>query len=613
MKQHTSSKTRRKVQMYTSIAIGVGLSSAMMIGLTVNGAENYDLDALPHRRLQIWPPPVPGFLEANDYKFSNGTKNPDYEPSSKYQETVTQHAGNVLWCFPYGFICLYMLLGLNTVCDAYFTGALEFMVKKWEVAPDVAGATFMAAGGSAPEFFTSIIGACFAESDVGFGTIVGSAVFNVLFVIGACGVAAKAPIPLSWWPLFRDCSFYIVGLALLAIFASTRAKNRNFEGDPYSGDDPKCADGIPGIEHWEAIVLFLLYVVYCIIMVFNTTLQAKFTGQRQPKNSQVAPEPSAETEGSGGDKLKEAAGASDPPPGAGDDAVKKQKTEEDDEPPETKVEKPEPVKVEPEKPKTDKEDGKNQKDGEEDKDGKEEEKEEEEEEEEEDAWEEMMKQPEDMKERIFWYLCFPVYAHLYYCTPVPSLDKKCGCMSAFIACFLVSLIWIAFYSAILVWLVTEIGAVFGIPEIIMGFTVLAAGTSIPDLVSSMAVAREGQGDMAVSSSIGSNIFDILVGLPIPWLIKILLVQGAGSSDPNFLVVIQSPYIPFYVMLLLIMVAAVVITIHLMKWHLNKSLGVVMVILYIVFLGIVLPTSWDFFTFLNLSNDGREELKKNTCL
>ena len=52
------------------------------------------------------------------------------------------------------------------------------------ISEDVAGATFMAAGGSAPELFTSMIGVFIAFSDVGIGTIVGSAVFNILFVIG---------------------------------------------------------------------------------------------------------------------------------------------------------------------------------------------------------------------------------------------------------------------------------------------------------------------------------------------------------------------------------------------------------------------------------------------
>ena len=52
----------------------------------------------------------------------------------------------------------------------------------------------------------------------------------------------------------------------------------------------------------------------------------------------------------------------------------------------------------------------------------------------------------------------------------------------------------------------------------MGLTFLAAGTSVPDLLTSVLVAMKGEGDMAVSSSIGSNIFDVTVGLPLPWLI-----------------------------------------------------------------------------------------------
>merc|ERR1712125_266853 len=139
------------------------------------------------------------------------------------------------------------------------------------------------------------------------------------------------------------------------------------------------------------------------------------------------------------------------------------------------------------------------------------------------------------KGKGIWYLCSPIYAHLYYCTPKPDERKFCGCLPAYIACFLTALLWIAIYSTILVWLVTEIGAVFSFPEIIMGFTVLAAGTSIPDLVSSMAVAKAGEGDMAVSSSIGSNIFDILVGLPIPWVIKIGIVEMAVNNDSSYTV------------------------------------------------------------------------------
>lgn len=58
---------------------------------------------------------------------------------------------------------------------------------------------------------------------------------------------------------------------------------------------------------------------------------------------------------------------------------------------------------------------------------------------------------------------------------------------------------------------SQVGETIGISEEIMGLTILAAGTSIPDLITSVIVARKGMGDMAVSSSVGSNIFDITVG------------------------------------------------------------------------------------------------------
>ena len=55
-------------------------------------------------------------------------------------------------------------------------------MEKYKIEDDAAGATFMAAGG-APLLFTALIGVFIAKSNVGFGTIIGSAVFNVLFAI----------------------------------------------------------------------------------------------------------------------------------------------------------------------------------------------------------------------------------------------------------------------------------------------------------------------------------------------------------------------------------------------------------------------------------------------
>lgn len=140
----------------------------------------------------------------------------------------------------------YMFIALATVCDDYFVPVLEVMTLKFNISDDVAGATFMAAGGSAPELFTSLIGVFIARSNVGIGTIVGSAVFNILFVLGFCGFVAGPVLALTWWPLARDCTFYVFSLGILIVF---------FQDDK--------------IEFYEALVLFGVYVIYVLFMSKN--------------------------------------------------------------------------------------------------------------------------------------------------------------------------------------------------------------------------------------------------------------------------------------------------------------------------------------------------------
>ena len=148
---------------------------------------------------------------------------------------------------------LYMFYALALVCDHYFVPTLDVIIDKYQISPDVAGATLMAAGGSAPELFTSIIGVFIAVSDVGIGTIVGSAVFNVLFVIAACAFASAKALDLSPWPLIRDTTFYSIALMMLVGFFS---------------DD--------SIEWWEALILFIWYLLYVAFMKVNGKLETMF-------------------------------------------------------------------------------------------------------------------------------------------------------------------------------------------------------------------------------------------------------------------------------------------------------------------------------------------------
>ncbi|VDK80152.1 unnamed protein product [Dibothriocephalus latus] len=110
----------------------------------------------------------------------------------------------------------YMFLALAIVCDEYFIPCLEIISQVLRLQPDVAGATFMAAGSSAPELATTLVGVFIARDDIGLGAVVGSADYNVMFVISICALFSKEVIYLNWWPLVRDCSFYLLSIILLA-------------------------------------------------------------------------------------------------------------------------------------------------------------------------------------------------------------------------------------------------------------------------------------------------------------------------------------------------------------------------------------------------------------
>lgn len=141
---------------------------------------------------------------------------------------------------------VYMFVALAIVCDEFFVPSLDVITEKAGISEDVAGATFMAAGGSAPELFTSVIGVFISYDDVGIGTIVGSAVFNILFVISMCAIFSKTVLELTWWPLFRDVTFYAIILIILMTF---------FQDNE--------------ILWWEALILLSCYICYVTFMKFN--------------------------------------------------------------------------------------------------------------------------------------------------------------------------------------------------------------------------------------------------------------------------------------------------------------------------------------------------------
>ena len=82
----------------------------------------------------------------------------------------------------------------------------------------------------------------------------------------------------------------------------------------------------------------------------------------------------------------------------------------------------------------------------------------------------------------------------------------------------VGLVFLVVSSRILVWGAVEIATAMGVSDLIIGLTVVAVGTSLPELASSVIAARKGEHDIAIGNVIGSNLFNTLAVVGIAGLI-----------------------------------------------------------------------------------------------
>ncbi|XP_036986150.1 sodium/potassium/calcium exchanger 4 isoform X2 [Artibeus jamaicensis] len=511
-------------------------------------------------------------------------------PTDLFSNKERQHGAVLLHVLG----ALYMFYALAIVCDDFFVPSLEKICEKLHLSEDVAGATFMAAGSSTPELFASIIGVFITHGDVGVGTIVGSAVFNILCIIGVCGLFAGQVVRLTWWAVCRDSVYYTLSVIVLIAFI-------------YDEE----------IVWWEALVLIILYIFYILIMKYNVKMQAFFTIKQKTVangntvNSELEDVKEEPQYGKNPVVMVDEVMSSSPPkfsfPEAGlrimitnkfgprtrlrmasriiinerqrlinsangvgrkplqngrhenikngnvpvENPDDPQREQEQQPPPPPPPPEPEPVET---------------------------------------AFLSPFSMPEARGDKAKWVFTWPLIFLL--CITIPNCSKP-RWEKFFMVTFITATLWIAVFSYLMVWLVTIIGYTFGIPDVIMGITFLAAGTSVPDCMASLIVARQGLGDMAVSNTIGSNVFDILVGLGIPWGLQTMVISY-GST-----VKINSRGLVYSVVLLLGSVALTVLGIHLNKWKLDRKLGIYVLVLYAVFLCFSIMIEFNVFTFVNL--------------
>mmetsp|Transcript_58162 Transcript_58162/g.125723 ORF Transcript_58162/g.125723 Transcript_58162/m.125723 type:complete len:560 (-) Transcript_58162:234-1913(-) len=520
---------------------------------------------------------------------------------------IDVHGGIVLWIM----LMIYMFKALGTICDEYFVPALEVIVEKLDISNDVAGATFMASGSSAPELFTAFVSTFLIVSEGGVGTIIGSAIFNIFAIVGITGFVAcrQQSLKIWWYPLARDSTFYVIAILELLVVLWNEV-----------------------VEWYEGLIMVLTYLVYTIYMKYNAhivralgietsdevvTFSNEESVQKEPENTNVVPLgatldslPTVETptskvdsaqdtshgsrgavltrgvsnvtassvqshssvkwsmhelrserrspssgpkssssevtprqHGEGPSRLGSSNGhsgsrlgetvrrASTNASNISKGSVKWSMSELRSETKSTRSmstigrkatgsldllhETTEVV-----------ESG---------------------------GWLRYVRDPLD----VFWELTLP--------TP----EKHCWIL------FFLAIFYIGVCTFLMVDATSRVGCILRIPPFVMGCTLLAAGTSIPDALGSIAVARQGEGDMAIANALGSNVFDILLGLGLPWMIARLAgkeVQFPGAKGE------LTRGIFILIAVLIVFVGSLLLN----RWQLTRIMGSVLMSFYMCY-------------------------------
>ncbi len=443
----------------------------------------------------------------------------------------------------YILVVVLVVIGLAVLCEGDYKHALLVLTEKLNLSDDVAGATFMAAGSSSAELFLSLIALLEPgeTDDTGAGTIVGSAIFNVCITIGLS--ALFSPVVsnvVQWRPIARDVVYNV--LAFCWVIGSF-------------------ADG--EIVWYEALLGVLLYASYVVFMMYNAVLMKLIERllrrccRRSAAAAPVAPPPLqteqafAESLQSGGEATANEAGTA---------------TELELIKDETTVEREATNDLEQEAASAPMMPGEHYfyvwktvcgkpvyrlREG---------------------FWE----RPTNGREWVVAVVGLPFRALFHYTLPNaenPTLPR----MSVWIT-FTLCLGYLLLFTLALIVCCQKIGCLLGMDEAVVGATLLAWGSSLPDALTSVFVARAGKSSMAVSNVLGSNVFDVLFALGVPWLLltvfgdRPVLVNGGGAV--------------IYTGILFGALGAFGLAIFWRRWKLDKLVAVVLVLFYAGFLTFV---------------------------
>jgi len=134
--------------------------------------------------------------------------------------------------------------------------------------------------------------------------------------------------------------------------------------------------------------------------------------------------------------------------------------------------------------------------------------------------------------------------------------------------FILALSGVIFSSRVIVWSAINIAEIFVVPEVIVALSIIAIGTSLPEISTCIAAALKKHGDIAVGNILGADIFNIL------WIIGV-----SALVNP---IEVEKRIIHFAFPWMLLIIATVLISMRI-KYQMGKLKGFVLITLYVVYL------------------------------
>ncbi|SPP89639.1 sodium/potassium/calcium exchanger 3 isoform X2 [Drosophila guanche] len=440
----------------------------------------------------------------------------EISPMDEFADLFTVEQLRQGWVVLHVFAAIYFFILLAIICNDYFLPTVECICEDLHLSKDVAAATFMATATSMPEFFTNTISTLILESDMGLGTIIGSLMFNTLGVAGLAALCIDKPVQLDWWPIARDCFIYIFNTIILLVLA-------------WGGS----------ISFVETCIMMGFLVLYYLITfnnnkfmpairVFiedrmNCCFSTRYDLTEPPENSAKAQLP-----------LKK-----DPLSGDGLFVVNL---------PENTSSMSSTANLT------------HWYGGDSDAD---------------DIPDSIYAYPHDSSRFMkgWWIFVFPIRFTLSWLIPHPMKHRRLYPLS-----FIMCILCIGANAYLIVWMLTAFGVAIHVPTIVMGLTFLAAGSTMPEAVSSLISLRNGENGIGVSNSLGANSLAILLSLGVPWFIKNCIHYGSGEPQQ-----VGTQGIEYNILILIISTVALFVILSFSGYRLTKRVGIALFSVYGVFI------------------------------